>query len=681
MTACTIYRAPPNAGSLVLEQTLPVLLDQACDRYPNELAFNHWQNRRWQPLSNRTFRRTAEELGLGLLGLGLRQGDRVALIMHSDVDFCLADMGCLLAGLVNVPIDLTQTIENIIYSLRHAAVQALIVSNPDLLEQIAAYLKQVPTLQQVIVSAGLPTLSATVAVEGLAPGQPSPPPEECLQYPQFLHEPPVHPGLAALPATVQLLALEQVRSQGQANWSPERIAQLKAAIAPTDLATILYIASDSHRPKGVMLTHESIAADVIAAFSSYPNLGHGPEEVALIFLPLTHIFARVFLYGHLAYGHSIYFSNPNHVVKHLRTLQPTFMITVPRLIEKVYERICDRAQRLGNFDRAVFTWALKLAQRYEIGKAPSRLYALQLKLADRLVFAKWRAAFGGRLKALVSGGAALKAELANVFSAAGIPVLQGYGLTETSAVLCYNRGQYNRAGTVGVPIAGVEIGIAEDSEILVRSPFVMQGYYRDPVATRQALKHGWFHTGDLGEITPDGFLKIIGVKKPLFKLSTGKYVSSLPLEQELRRSPLVDYAIAVGANRKFCSMLIFPNLTALHQEAEAMALPLQSDSLLQHPCITARYQTLIDAANCHLPYWSTVRKFALVNAVLTVENGLLQADGSVDRVAVLRAFVGVVEEMYGEAETRGGGDGEVLQGCAIVPAATCPAYAQSLTHY
>ncbi|MFE4107662.1 AMP-dependent synthetase/ligase [Almyronema epifaneia] len=712
MTACAIYRAPPNAGNLVLNQILPTLLDQACDRFPNALAFNHWHNRRWQSMSNNDFRAAAAAIALGLLDMGLQPGDRVALMMSGDVAFCLADMGCLLAGLVNVPIDLTQTIENVIYSLKHAEVSALIVSNTELLEQVAAYLAQVPSLRSVVVGEGLektrgqgdagtrghavgayrdmPTADQPTA-EKLVQTNISPqPPEDCLQLPQFLHELPLPPSrLAALPERVQLLSLDQVRSRGQAHRSPERINDLKAAIAPSDLATILYIASDSHRPKGVMLTHESIAANVIAAFSSYPDLGYGAEEVALIFLPLTHIFARVFLYGHMAYGHSVYFSDANHVVKHLRTVKPTIMITVPRLIEKTYERICDRGQRLGKFDRTVFNWALQLAHRYELGTVPSRLYRLQLKLADRLVFAKWRAAFGDRLKALISGGAALKAELANVFSAAGIPVLQGYGLTETSAVLCYNRGNYNRAGTVGVPIAGVEIDLATDGEILVKSPFVMQGYYRDPVATERVLQQGWLYTGDLGEITPEGFLKITGVKKPLFKLSTGKYVSSLPLEQDLARSPLVEQAIAVGANHKFCSMLIFPNLAALHQEAAAMGLSLPTEALLQHACITARYQALIDAANCHLPYWSTVRKFALVNAVLTLENGCLNPDGSLNRVAVLKEFAPVIAALYGkdgeggrgDGGTRGWGEEDLSESCPMVPAAACPTYAQSLTHY
>lgn len=706
----TIDRAPPDFGSLILGRTLPSLLYEACDRYPNHTALNQWQKRHWQAQSNIDLRTAAEEFGLGILTLGLHQGDRVAFVMHSDISFCIADMGCLLAGLVDVPIDLTQTIENILFILEHTAARVLVISNLGLFTQISPYLSQVSTLQTVIVAD--PGKKVGDGAETV------PPPEECLQIPHLLGDDHLkHQSLEwqsetptpSLPQSLRVLTMADIRDRGRNGWSLETVQQLQGAIAPTDLATILYIASETKRPRGVMLTHESIAANVLAAFSSYPNLETGDREVALIFLPLTHIFARVFLYGHLAYGHSIYFSDPNHVVRHLKTVNPTIMITVPRLLEKVYERLLDQEHHLGKFDGAVFRWALKLAQRYEVGQVPQKLYALQLKLADRLVFAKWRSLFGNRLKALICGGAALRADITNVFTAAGIPVLQGYGLTETSAVLCYNRGTYNRAGTVGVPIAGVEIAIAPDGEILIKSPFVMRGYYRDEVATQQILTpDGWLRTGDLGERSDDGFLTITGVKKPLFKLSTGKYVSSLLLEAELGQSPLVAQAIAVGANHKFCGMLIVPDLAQLQMAIQAMDIDVTSDQTthftvdfwLQHPCVLALYQSLIDMANCHLPYWSTVRKFKLVNVEFTLENGLLNADGTVNRLAVLETFAADIALLYAHAaETQGAGElgrgGTAMlsrltstplsssspPACPMVTADTCPTYARSLTQH
>jgi long-chain acyl-CoA synthetase len=687
----TLYHAPPDTGGLRLGLTLPSLLDEACDRYPNDLALNQWRNRRWQPISNAEFRKICEEFALGLLSLNLQRGDRVAFVMHSDMLFCIADMGCLLAGLVNVPIDLTQTIENILFILQQSDAKVLVVSNVDLFYQIAPHLQEAPALQTIVV-AEVPEEWAQIRQHlknhEEPPGETAHGPldDDCLHEPQILNAAPLEPIslLDKLPSRMQIWSLDEVRQWGQTLWSEERLQVLREAIAPTDLATILYIASESKRPRGVMLSHESISADILSAFDAFPNLEVGEKEVALLFLPLTHIFARAFFYGHLAYGHSIYFSYPNHVVKHLRTVNPTILITVPRLIEKIYERILEQGKRLQKFDRAVFTWALKVAQQYELGKPPKRLYGLRLKLVDRLVFARWRAIFGNRMKALICGGAALQPDLTNLFAAAGIPLLQGYGLTETSAVLCYNRGNYNRAGTVGVPIPGVEMRIAPDREILVRGPFVMQGYYRDEAATQQAIDaEGWLHTGDLGEITTDGFLRITGVKKSLFKLSTGKYVSALPLEQELNQSPLVNHAVVVGANHKFCALLIFPNLEWVQQELTSLNADSTALTSLQHPCLFARYQALIDQANCHLPYWSTIRKFKLIPAKLTIESGFLTPDGTLNRVQVLEAFASEIAAFYSSELNLQSSVGEFDQTviCPPLEGASCPAYAQSLTHY
>ncbi len=689
----TVYHAPPNIGCLRLGQTLPSLLDEACDRHPNNLALNQWHKRQWQPLSNRDFRAAAEAVALGLLVLGLERGDRTALVMHSDVPFCIVDMGCLLAGIVDVPVDLTQTIENILFILQHAEAKALVISNLELLYQLVPYLKDSTALQTVIV-AEVPEDWQRLRGElmGEEEGEPvtvetQSSLEDCLQVPQFLDAVQLDPPTQAdqLPDAIQLLSLAEVRERGKRVWSEEGVRQLREAIAPQDLATLLYIASETKQPKGVMLSHENISADILASFSSYPGLATGDQEVALLFLPLTHIFARAFFYGHLSYGHSIYFSDPNHIIKHLKTVNPTIMITVPRLLEKVYERILEQGRRLAKFDRAVFAWALKLAQRYEVGRSPQKLYALQLKLADRLVFAKWRAVFGDRMKALISGGAALRPDLTQVFSAAGIPVLQGYGLTETSAVLCYNRGPHNRAGTVGMPIPGVELAIAPDGEVLVKAPFVMHGYYRDAAATQRVIDpSGWLHTGDLGEMSSDGFLTLTGVKKPLFKLSTGKYVSPLPLERSLNQSPLVAQAVIVGANHKFCGLLIFPNLDWLHRELQHLGVDPAQAVALQHPCLLARYQGLVDQANCHLPYWATVRKFKLIAAELTVDNHLLHPDGTLNRVQILEAFAAEIALLYGTELTPKSGDlePELTQfSCLQMSAAHCPVYARSLTHY
>jgi long-chain acyl-CoA synthetase len=398
-----------------------------------------------------------------------------------------------------------------------------------------------------------------------------------------------------------------------------------------------------------MLTHENLAANSLAAFGSMAGLEPDKPEVVLSFLPLSHGFARTLIYGHIAHGHSLYFTTPNRVIKHLQEIQPTTFTTIPRLLEKVYDRIQSRGQRLKGIQKCLFNWAWGLSQRYELGHRPGGLYHWQLQWADRLVFHHWRQVFGGKLKYLISGGAALKAEIANGLAAAGIPILQGYGLTEASAVVCFNRGALNRAGTVGMPIPGVEVAIAPNQEILLRSPYVMRGYYRNPRATAQVLEpDGWLHTGDLGHFTPEGFLTITGCQKALFKLSTGKYVVPLPLERRLKQSPLVAQAIAVGAQRKFCSMLIFPNLINLRERAMDLELGLELpiEDLLYHPQTLEIYQTLVDEANRWLPTWSTVKLFRLIDPALTEANGLAISTLGNQRDRVREVFAREINDMY-----------------------------------
>ncbi|PLZ34050.1 long-chain fatty acid--CoA ligase [Fischerella thermalis WC542] len=740
---CTnqIYKAPPNSGQVVLGRTLPSLLDEACDRTPNSRAFNQFTQTGWQALSNHEFRTAVTELALGLLNLQLKAGDCIALLMHSDVNFCIADMGSLLAGLVNVPIDLTQTIEHIIFILQHTEAKALIISDLDLLSQIIPYLQNASNLQAVIV--------ADVSIEWYQRRQQLTcqqsgekdqiiPENLCLSLPTS-HLPAAAQSAIDLPQCIQVFSVEEIRSQGREKISEFSFQELNTKLIANNLATIIYIPGTTGEPQGVMLTHENLSANAVAMFTGIPNLGLGTEEIVLSFLPLTHVFARVLVYGHIKYGHSIYFSNSHRILKHLQEVKPTIFATVPLLLEKVYSKLLEIGEknqkrvklprphitlsslkfstnwvrktsltawreatvRLSTTGRtlkthltsarrfsvplsqSVMNWAIKIAQKYELGKIPQRRYALMLKLADRLVFYQWRAVFGSNIKYLISGGAALKAEIANLFAAAGMKILQGYGLTETSSAVTCNRGQFNRAGTVGVAIAGVEITIAEDGEILTRSPYITQGYYKNSQATQQLIDaEGWLHTGDLGEFTSDGFLKITGLKKSRFKLSTGKYVTPQPIESRLEKSALITKAVTVGADRKFCAMLIFPNLDNLQQQALSIGIDLPTEELLQHPCIVALYQALVDEANCHLPHWSTVKKFRLINAKFTVENGLLTTNQQVNRTKILEVFAEEINAIYEDKRMQRYENVTIEQMdnlCPVNQRFSCPAFAQSLS--
>jgi long-chain acyl-CoA synthetase len=669
----------------MLGQTIPDLLDMGCDRQDNAQALNRWFQQQWQPLSNVLFRRQVEELALGFRGLDLEKGDRLALLMHSDLPMALMDLASLTAGLVNVPLDLTQTIENILYCLNHSEAKALVISDLQLLYQVLPYLGQAKFLQTVIIAdtsedwekSREQLLANTQASKSVAIA-----PNLCLQIPRLLCGDKIDCSAiaeTAFPHCVKLLALEELQAQGKKQWSEAAVLALKANLTAQDLATIIYIASETPQPKGVMLSHENITSNALCAFGSYPDLETGSLETVLLFLPLTHIFARVFLYGHLAYGHNIYFSNSNRLLRHLRMVNPTILITVPLLLEKMYERITtkrDLHETTGlrnRFRSMAYGQALYFAHNYDVSIPPKGLPHLQLQASKRWVFSQWQDIFGHRLHSLICGGAALRPELVNFFNGSGIPVIQGYGLTETGGVVCYNRKAQHQADTVGSVMPLTEIRIAEDREILVKSPFVMQGYYKDPVGTAEAIAaDGWLHTGDIGRFTREGFLQIQGVKKAQFKLATGKYVSLKPLEEALHTSEFVQWAIAVGMNQKFCGMLIFPNRTAL------MAL-LQTKNMaydLSDPNIIALYQNLVEQANCHLPYWSNIRKFALIEQEIPAS--FIRPDNTLSRHKIYLHFAQEIHHLYQQKSLSSELTSETTMDL-FTPQA-CPTYAQSLTH-
>ncbi|AFY39675.1 Long-chain-fatty-acid--CoA ligase [[Leptolyngbya] sp. PCC 7376] len=668
----------------VLGATVPDVLDMGCDRHPNILALNRYAERQWQTCSNLMFRRRVEELALGFSVLALEKGDRLAMLMHSDFPFALVDFASLLAGFVNVPIDLTQTIENIFYCLNHSEAKALVISDLKLLDQLLPYLAQAEFLRWIIVAntdedweeKREKRLQSEDASKSMAIA-----PNACLHLSQFLTGESSHthqPTVQSWPhRCIGLLSLDELQTPGEKLWSEEAIAPLKDQLQPKDLATIIYIASEDRQPKGVMLSHENMTSNALTAFSSYPNLKTGDAETVLLFLPLTHIFARVFLYGHLAYGHSLYFSSPTRLIRHLRMINPTILITVPRLLEKIYERVLAKVDLFetkglkNQLKSTALKQAVRLAHRYDVSAPPRGLAQMPWEISRKWVFSQWQDVFGTKLHALICGGAALKPELVNFFNGSGIPVIQGYGLTETSGVVCYNRKDNHRADTVGLPMPFTEIKIAGDREILIKAPFVMQGYYKDPVGTAQVMEDGWLHTGDIGGLTPEGFLRIKGVKKAQFKLATGKYVSLKPLENAVQASELVQWAIAVGMNQKFCGMLIFPERNALIELLNANHI----DYDLDDPQIIALYQNLVNQANCHLPYWSNIRKFTLMEQ--DIPESFMNADGTLSRSQVYLRFASDINKLYQSSKSK---DDAMEKPTDLFTPQACPTFAQSLMH-
>jgi long-chain acyl-CoA synthetase len=585
------------SGGAVLGRTLVSLLDEACDKHPNPTAFNERTSAGWVPMSNTTFRERAENMALGMLEhLGLNKGDAVAFFTHSDLSYCIPDMACLTAGLVTVPIYLTHSPEAIKFILEQSEAKVLIVSDDALLGKIKPVLQHTPLVKQIILRESKTELDfGKLEEKGKA----------------------VHQG------------------------NPKKLSELKSQVKPQDLATIIYTSGTTGLPKGVMLTHENISSNAVSSALAMTGYEYG-KEVALSFLPLTHIFARTLQYFCIWTSTSIYYSHPDLVREHYREVHPTFFAAVPRVIEKAYERILATGASLTGAKKKLFDWSLSLAQRYEVGKEPTGLYKVQLELASRLVFSKWREALGGRVKYAVLGGAATRAELVNIFGAAGVNLLQGYGLTETSPVVSFNRPGKNRPGSSGTALEGVEIKISEAGEILTRGPHIMKGYYKNPEATKEVVTDdGWFRTGDLGTIDNDGYLSITGRIKNLFKLSTGKYVMPQPLEEKLESSSLIDVAQIVGDSEKYCGALLFVNKTFLESLTSQKGL-----DALKSPEVKAHLTEVFSEANKGLSAWETLKKVALVLDELTIDNGMLTPKLSVKRHEVVKRYKAYIDELY-----------------------------------
>ncbi|NEP15771.1 MAG: AMP-binding protein [Leptolyngbya sp. SIO4C1] len=580
---------------MALGHTIPELLDRGCELAAGTGArFHQWTAGQWQSWSFSAFRQTAADWAAGLAAWGVSPGERVALIMYSDVQFGLADMACLLSRLVTVPVEPSQPAASTRFMLQDSGARTVVVSSRALLLRLLR--------QQAIAE----TVCRAVVVDA----------SETLSLPS-----------EQLPDRLEIITSARLRQLGQS-------APTRREIYPSDLATIVYTADESGGLKGAMLTHENLSADIWAAFSSMPRLTLGEAETALSFLPLNHIFARAFLYGHYRYGHHVYFSTPKRVMKHLQAVRPTIFITVPRLLEKVYEQVEVSVKKTRGWRGWLLRWGWQLAQQEQLSWSAY----LQLWIARWLVFRPLRQAFGGRLRYFICGGAALKPEIAIAFHAVGLPVKQGYGLTETSSVVSYTRGRWSQPGTVGVPIPGVELRLAKDGEVLVKSPYTMQGYYHNPAATQAVLDaDGWFHTGDYGEFSPEGLLRLCGCKKQLFKLSTGKYIMPQPIEAQLRQSALVQQAVVVGPQQKFCAALIFPERSSLAIEAASVGLSLSREALLTNSIILARYQTLVDRINAELPHWSTIKRFCLLEA---------QLDAQLSRAEIYQQFAAAIDSLY-----------------------------------
>ena len=608
-----VAKAPPGPGRLELGRTIPSLLDEAVRERPNERAFNQRDGKGgWRTWSMSEFAKQSEELALGLRGAGLAAGARVTLFTESDMSYVLGDMGCLIGGLVDVPVYLTHTEAAIKHILRESGSQAVLVTNRALLERMEQLAADIPEVK-------LLAVFDEHALDGYEPG-PAWSGRRVTSYGELMAE-----GAK--------LRVEE----------PDRVQRYKRELVATDMCTIIYTSGTTGMPKGVMLSHQNLSSNAIGSLTSLPEFKYGDAETVLSFLPLSHIFARTLQYANMWFSSSVYYGTPDTVRQDLLEVRPTFMAAVPRVLEKSWERLQAAGDALTGVKHGLYQRALKFAREYDVTAPTNGFAGLEKGLLDRLVYSKWRDALGGRLRIIIVGGAALRAELVNILGAAGIDVLQGFGLTETSPVMSFNRPGRNRPGTVGEAIEGTEMGISEEGEILARGPHIMLGYFERPEETAEVIDaDGWFHTGDLGRIDDD-YLSVTGRLKYLFKLSTGKYVMPQPLTDRLEANSLIDTAIVVGSGQKYCAALVFLSNDALMERYGRV-----DASVLQEPGVGAELQEAITSANHEMPHWSTIKKAAVVTDVLTMESGEGTPKLSIKREAVLQRYQHVLEALYAE---------------------------------
>ena len=575
-------------------------------------TLNYKSGERWIPVSSDEMLARVKSIAAGLHAIGVKPGDRVALLSESRVEWTLTDAGSIFAGTVDVPIYPTLTLPQVRYILNDSGSCVLFLENRAKFDELKGALGECPEVKHVI-----------------------------------FFEP---DGVTSEDG----LTLAQLEEKGREleKDEPGHIARTSQQTKPDDLATIIYTSGTTGEPKGVMLTHSNLVSNLI---DSSGHLEFGEHDIVLSVLPLSHVFERQAMYMYLHQGMAVYFAESLQTIgPNLREVRPTILVGVPRIFEKIYARIRERAAEAGKLSAAMLAWSISVAREYAkylLAHQPvPPLLKFKHAIASKLVFSKWKAAFGGRIRLLVSGGAALPEDLSYIYIGAGIPIVQGYGLTETSPVITTSQIENNRVGTVGKAIPNVDIRIAEDGEIEVRGPNVMRGYYNKPEETRKVFTaDGWFKTGDIGTLDEDGFLRITDRKKELFKTSGGKYISPQPIEQAIKGSRFVNQVVLIGAERKFPAALIVPVWEQLESYCKLKGIEVKSRSeLCRHPRIIDLIQRQIDALTPNLAKYERIKKVALLENEFTQEGGELTPTLKVKRRVIDEKYRDVIERLYQE---------------------------------
>jgi long-chain acyl-CoA synthetase len=587
-------------------------------RFPKPLLIGRCGRSEIEGLSSQAFFERVRDMSLGLGALGVAAGDRIAIVAESRPEWLIADLAILAAGGVTVPIYPTLSSAQARYILQDSAAKAAIVSTRLQLDKIQEVRHQLPSLEAVIVMDG-----------------------------------------SAASDSPSVLAFDAVAERGHARltgeWGAGREFRDRArAVRPDALATIIYTSGTTGEPKGVMLSHTNLVSNLTAGAEA---LNVSQEDVALSFLPLSHAFERMVAYIYLYSGVTVVFAESFDTIgRDIALVRPTLLTGVPRVYEKLHARIVEKGGAEPGFKAAVFRWAVGAGtargQARLRGMPVGLVGGLKASLADRLVFAKIREGLGGRIRYFVSGSAPLSSHLAEFFEGIGLPIIEGYGLTETAPILTVNPPDAPRVGTVGRALPGVELRIAEDGEILARGPNVMSGYYNKPDATASALQDGWFHTGDIGTIDDRGYLRITDRKKDLLVTSGGKKIAPQPIQEVLKRNPLVAEAVLLGDRRKYAAALIVPDFAALERRLKDLGLPPGSRAeLVKRPDVLALYQEIVDALNRELSQFERIKRIAVLPAEFSIESGELTPTLKVKRKVVEERWRDTIESLYKDKES------------------------------
>ena len=578
------------------------ILDHYLEKYPNQdAALVSKKAGVWQKISIQEYVSQTNLISYGLLALGVEKGDNVGLVSGNRPEWNMIDFAIMQIGAVSVPIYPNISQEDYRHILNHAEMKVIFIDGKDLRGKLEPIMPEVKSLKEIY------TFTEVGA---------------------------------------KYKNLNNLIELGKDNEQPEKLEGIKASIRPEELATIIYTSGTTGVQKGVMLSHSNIVSQI-------HNLKMTPAEwskKALSFLPLCHAYERMLVYLYQYLGMSVYYAESlATIAENIKEINPTMMSAVPRLLEKIYDKLYLAGKKLPFIQRNLYYWAFNLATHYQL-EGMSGWMKAKLKVADKLIFTKWREAIGGNFDIVVSGGSAIQPHMASFFSAIGLPVFEGYGLSESSPVIAVSqRGRHGRKfGTVGPPLPGVEVKLGERDEILCRGHNVMMGYYKDPELTAQVIDaDGWFHTGDTGMFTPEGQLIITGRLKSIFKTSFGKYVNPQSLESKFTESPFIENMIVVGENKKFAAALILPDFVYLKSWCDLHKVPYTTnEEIIKHPEVTKRFMTEVKKYNALFGDYEQIKKYQLVADEWSMNNGFLSPTLKIKRKVIQKFYESKIEQLF-----------------------------------